>query len=47
MIADWHFFAKYIFILENEAQQFQIKNFPNFNIWRINMQSIPHVVYLW
>jgi hypothetical protein len=27
MIADWHFFAKYVFILENEAQQFQIKIF--------------------
>jgi hypothetical protein len=27
MIAYWHFFAKYVFILENEVQQFQIKIF--------------------
>jgi len=30
MIDNWHFFVKYLFILENKVQQFQIL-FPNFH----------------
>jgi hypothetical protein len=34
-----HFLAKYLFILENEVQEFQI-----FNNWKIDLQSTPYIL---